>query len=220
MNTRRILLLLVVLLAALAVGCQRAPKKTTDVPPVLSHQYSISVMPFTQPRDTCEMIMGQMPENQGCINPSDMAYLDVDLREMLRSRKNGRQLSFASLSAVPSIKGLNFRASAQPAALKTWAEVARRSGKDFILVPLVIDWQERDGNEGGVKTPARVHLEMYLIRSATGTIQRRVIWEEEQVGLADNLLTVGDFFKRRGQWVSGRELAQEGIAAMLKELGL
>lgn len=203
------------------MGCQRTPKKTSEVPVVLSHQYSISVMPFTQPKDTCELIMGHMPEKQGCIAPSQLTYLDVDLHEMLKARnKNNRPITFASMAAVPNINGLKFKSGSQPAGLAAWAEVAKRSGKDFILVPQVIDWTEREGSEAGVTTPAHVRLEMYLIRSSTGTIQHRATWEEEQVGLANNLLTVGDFVRRRGTWVSGRDLAKEGMLVMLKEMGL
>ncbi len=181
---RRLLLFVILCLTVLAAACQRAPQKTSEIPRVLSHQYSVAVMPFTQPTDACELIMGRIPEGQGCISAGEMG------------------------------------AGSQPQALPAWAELARRTGKDFILVPQIIDWHEREGSQAGVTRPASVHLEFFLIRSQSGTVQNHVVYDEEQVGLVNNLLTVNDFVKRKGAWVTARSLAREGMEKMVKELGL
>ena len=50
---RRLLLFVILCLTVLAAACQRAPQKTSEIPRVLSHQYSVAVMPFTQPTEDC-----------------------------------------------------------------------------------------------------------------------------------------------------------------------
>ena len=87
---RRLLLFVILCLTVLAAACQRAPQKTSEIPRVLSHQYSVAVMPFTQPTDACELIMGRIPEGQGCISAGEMGLLDADLKELLLSKKNAR----------------------------------------------------------------------------------------------------------------------------------
>jgi len=84
---RRLLLFVILCLTVLAAACQRAPQKTSEIPRVLSHQYSVAVMPFTQPTDACELIMGRIPEGQGCISAGEMGLLDADLKELLLSKK-------------------------------------------------------------------------------------------------------------------------------------
>ena len=197
---RRLLLFVILCLTVLAAACQRAPQKTSEIPRVLSHQYSVAVMPFTQPTDACELIMGRIPEGQGCISAGPY--------------------TFEGAGVVPAPSSLRFRAGSQPQALPAWAELARRTGKAFILVPQIIDWHEREGSQAGVTRPASVHLEFFLIRSQSGTVQNHVVYDEEQVGLVNNLLTVNDFVKRKGAWVTARSLAREGMEKMVKELGL
>lgn len=164
--------------------------------------------------------MGRIPEGQGCISAGEMGLLDADLKELLLSKKNARPYTFEGAGVVPAPSSLRFRAGSQPQALPAWAELARRTGKDFILVPQIIDWHEREGSQAGVTRPASVHLEFFLIRSQSGTVQNHVVYDEEQVGLANNLLTVNDFVKRKGAWVTARSLAREGMEKMVKELGL
>lgn len=217
---RRLFLFSLLCLSVQAAACSRAPQKTSEIPRVLSHQYSVAVMPFTQPTDACELIMGRIPEGQGCVSAGEMELLDADLKELLLSRKDPRPYAFEGAGVVPPPSALKYKVGSQPQALSAWAALARKTGKDFILVPQVLDWHEREGSEAGVTKPAAVHLEFFLIRSQSGTVQNHVVYDEEQVGLANNLLTVKDFVKRRGAWVTARTLAREGMEQMVKELGL
>lgn len=67
--------------------------------------------------------------------------------------------------------------------------------------------------------PAAIVMDMYLIEVASGKV-RRFHFEEEQQGLAENLLSGGRFLKRKGRWLTARDIAEEGMNAGLKELGL
>ncbi len=190
------------------------------MPKVFSPRYSIAVMPFHQPTESCNLIMGQLPENQGCIPMDQLMLLDSDLRELLLSKNHSRDFSFETTLPAFLTTSTSFHTSAQPQALPQWARLAKKTGKDFILVPQVIDWHEREGSKAGVTSAAAVTLELYLIHTETGTVAKHTFFEERQEGLTTNLLTIDDFVKRKGAWISGRELAHEGMVTMLKEMGL
>ena len=180
-------------LVALA-GCTRKPTSTADMPRLLSPAYSVSVLPFIQPRSNAELVMGQLPEPQGHIDGSHLAILDNRLQTALRERKNSRRYAFVASGALPKISS-GYSAN-QPQALPILAAFAAKSGTDFLLVPQVIDWHEREGSRAGVTRPAHVKVEFYLISAKHGTVANRSVYEEEQTGLADNLLNMGDFFRR------------------------
>jgi hypothetical protein len=71
-----------------------------------------------------------------------------------------------------------------------------------------------------VATSASIKVEFYLIDIARARLLKRSVFEEQQVGLSDNLLTLNKFFKRKGRWVSAAELTQEGISKAIKDFGL
>lgn len=204
-------------LVALA-GCTRKPTSTADMPRLLSPAYSVSVLPFIQPRSNAELVMGQLPEPQGHIDGSHLAILDNRLQTALRERKNSRRYAFVTSGALPKISS-GYSAN-QPQALPILAAFAAKSGTDFLLVPQVIDWHEREGSRAGVTRPAHVKVEFYLISAKHGTVANRSVYDEEQTGLADNLLNMGDFFRRKGGWVTATELAEEGIRKAIKDFGL
>ena len=162
--------------------------------------------------------MGQLPEPQGHIDGSHLAILDNRLQTALRERKNSRRYAFVASGALPKISS-GYSAN-QPQALPILAAFAAKSGTDFLLVPQVIDWHEREGSRAGVTRPAHVKVEFYLISAKHGTVANRSVYEEEQTGLADNLLNMGDFFRRKGGWVTATELAEEGIRKAIKDFGL
>ena len=213
-------LLTLLCLVLLATACQRQPKTTAEVPRALSARYSIAVMPFSQPTASCDLIMGHLPENQGCIPAEQLLLLDEQLRDLLLSKKNSRNLTFEKALPPFLLASTNYHASSQPQALDNWARLAKKTGKDFILVPQVLNWHDREGSKAGVTRAASVHLEFYLIRTATGTVHSHTVYEEQQQGLASNLLNMGYFVKRKGAWVTAQDLAAEGMRTMLEDMGL
>ena len=63
-------------------------------------------------------------------------------------------------------------------------------------------------------------MEFFLLKVDDGTLMNRSIFEEKQVGLTENLLTVGSFFKRKGAWVTAEDLSVDGMRKAIKDLGL
>lgn len=219
-HTRFAAVLAVLLLLFTAFGCQQRPRSTAEVPKIFSPRYSIAVMPFTQPVETAELIAGQLPISQGRVSTDQLMLLDADLKSRLLSKKNSRVFSFPKVQPPFDKAGTAFHASSQPQGLSAWVNLGKQTGKDFILVPQIINWHDREGSKAGVTEPAEVQVELYLIRTDSGTVYNHTVFQERQVGLTSNLLSMGEFVKRRGAWVTARELTNEGVDSMLTRMGL
>ena len=174
--------------------------------------------PFSQPIDTSQLIAGRIPENQGRIPKTMLPDLDRRFRHILLTESH-RTYSFIELPPEAP-KESEYHSSEQPQALPRWIAYGKRHGAQMLLVPMVMDWHQREGSRGGVTRPAHMRLEFFLLNVADGSLAARSSHEEEQVGLADNLLTVGSFIKRRGAWVTAEDLSAEGMHKAVKELGL
>ena len=86
LKSKLFLLLILFFLAFNVSACKQRIKTTADVPPVLSHSYHVSVVPFSQPLATQDLIVGQLPEKQGLIDENKLQELD---KEFSLSDKEG-----------------------------------------------------------------------------------------------------------------------------------
>jgi hypothetical protein len=213
-----ILLLLALCLVLATSACSRRPRSTADVPRTLSQSYAISVAPFTQPINSSQLITGHIPENQGRIADEQLPSLDRQFQTVLTTDTK-RQYKFINTITLP--KDLTkFHSSEQPQALPLWLAYGKKEGAQLLLVPQVLDWNEREGSNAGVTQAAHVRVEFFLINIATGSVVERSVYEVQQEGLVDNLLNVGSFIKRRGQWVTAEQLCVEGMHKAVKDMGL
>jgi hypothetical protein len=219
MHNRLNILLLIVLSLVLALGaCSKRPRSTADVPRNLSGTYSITVAPFTQPVNASQLIMGRIPEDQGRVPEDMLTSLDMQLRRTLTTDTN-RQYKFISMRTLPKDM-TTFHSSEQPQALPRWIEYGKKQGAQVLLIPQVLDWHEREGSTAGVTQSAHVRVEFFLLRVDTGSIMDRSVFEEKQLGLSENLLNMGSFLKRKGQWVTAEDLTVESMRKAVKDLGL
>lgn len=210
--------LLILCLALAGAACSRRPRSTADVPRAISTQYAISVAPFTQPVNSSQLIVGRIPEDQGRI-PGDMLLaLDMQLRRVLLTDTKRQYTFIAPQNLPPDLT--TFHSSEQPQALPRWIAYGKKEGAQLLLIPQVLDWHEREGSKAGVTQSAHVRVEFFLLKVDEGTLMNRSIYEEKQVGLTENLLTVGSFFKRGGAWVTAEDLTVDGMRKAVKELGL
>lgn len=206
------------LLCCILLGCNRSPKSTAEVPTVLSHAYSVSVAPFTQPRVPSDLIMGNLPEPQGLIEDKDLLLLDSALKHVLTDKAKAR--TFVFLTDPLEGHGTQLHVGSQPEALSKWLAYGKAHKADLLLVPQVLDWHEREGSRAGVTASAHVRIAFYLLNISHGTVMNRSIFEEKQAALTENFLTIGSFLKRRGQWVQATDLAIEGMHKAKNEFGL
>ena len=209
---------LCIFLLGFLLSCSRHPKSTADIPYQLAANVKVAVAPFTQPRDPYHLITGQIPENQGLIERDELIALDRSLKNVL-TQDTKRSYDFIAHHRLPT-SWQQAHSSGQPGALGRWLEYGRQEGASYLLVPQILDWHERQGSEAGVTSPAHVRVEFYLLNIDRRGVQNRSIFEEKQVGLIDNLLAVGDFVKRHGQWVTAGDLTVEGMKKAVRELGL
>lgn len=210
MHLRKSLILAVFCLLGLA-ACSPKPV-TPQVRPV----GSIAVAPFTAPQYNWELIAGYLPEEGKPVAPEILAALDQDLNQIARSHG-------VSIAATPS--GLRqckeivtYERSGKPreSAWSYWLGVGKCLPADFILVPQLLRWKEFEG--GG--NPASVVLDLYLIDVKGERLVGRFHYDETQKALTDNLLDIGKYVRRKGEWVKADVLAKEGLEAGLRELGL
>ena len=219
MHNRLNILLLVILSLVMVLGaCSKRPRSTADVPRNLSAAYTITVAPFTQPINASQLIMGRIPEDQGRIPEDMLTALDIRLRHVLTTQTN-RQYKFIGQRTLPSNTNA-FHSSEQPQALPRWIEYGKKQGAQVLLIPQVLDWHEREGSTAGVTQSAHVRIEFFLLRVDTGSIMDRSVFEEKQLGLSENLLNMGSFLKRKGQWVTAEDLSVESMRKAVKDLGL
>ena len=214
----RMLLLPALCLLMIACACSRRPSSTADVPRVISPSYVISVAPFTQPINASQLIAGHIPDNQGRIADEQLPSLDRRFQTVLNA---GAKRQYKFINAIDLPKDLTrFHSSEQPQALPLWVAYGKKQGAQLLLVPQVLDWHERQGSKAGVTQPAHVRVEFFLINIANGNVMSRSVFEEQQEGLVDNLLNVGTFFKRHGQWVTAEDLSEDGMRKAVKDMGL
>ena len=216
----RFLWILCALLSLLVLtgGCNRKPASTADVPRSLSHQYKIAVAPFTQPRDISQLIRGQLPQPQALAARDVLIAQDRQLRDVLYTTTKRSYDFLPRTRPLPDLK--RFHTSERPQALPLWVEYARKTSADILFIPQVLTWRDRQGSAAGVTEPAHVRLEFFLLNIKEGNIIGHSVYEVEQQGLTENLLNVGDFFKRQGKWVTAEELAREAMIKAVKDLNL
>lgn len=190
---------------------------TTPWPAVESRSV-LAVAHFVHPQHDWELMAGVLPEEASVVTEETLDALDGQLAALLEKSDLGTVLHAATVQRCEEIvqaekERPNFET------LEYWKSVGTCIKADYLLVPYVSRWQERDGGEWGVTRPAGVTLDLYLIKTTTGEV-RRYHFEEQQQGLAENLLKGGRFFKRGGRWLTPLEIAAEALEEGTRVLGL
>jgi len=90
-------------------------------------------------------------------------------------------------------------------------EIGRSVKADAVFIGTIYRFKQRVGTSMAVDSPASVAFAMELIRVADGRIIWKRPFDETQKSLDKNLLRIGQFFKRGGQWLSAEELAKAGL---------
>ena len=206
-------LFLAVLCFALLSGCQKDEVQSRFIMPDLV----VAIAPFTQPMQTSELLSGFIPEGQEEIPFEKLAALDT----LFHSKLHGQNHKFVFLSQADIDSPMAKDERGRRNALVTWAERAVRAGADMIVVPHIVELQEREGGSAGVISAASVNMDVYLIDARKPyTLLQRSHFAEEQQPLANDLTKIGSFFRRGGKWVSDIELAGEGMDKAVEEMGL
>lgn len=89
---------------------------------------------------------------------------------------------------------------------------------DGVLFGQVLYFRERIGEAGGAKSPASVTFVLELLDVRRGDVIWRGRFEETQRPLSENLFEIGTFAKRGARFLTGEELAADGIKRAVREL--
>jgi hypothetical protein len=99
---------------------------------------------------------------------------------------------------------------------RSFVQLGKTLGVDFILVGYLFRFEERIGSNIGVEKPASVGFDVHLIRLRDG----KMVWigkfDETQQPLSENLLKMGAFVRRKASWLTAAELSSVGMDEMLK----
>ena len=93
-------------------------------------------------------------------------------------------------------------------------QVGKQLGSDVVLIGHVYRFKDRIGSEYAAKAPASVGFDLNMVNTHNGTLIWSGHFDETQKALNENLFLINEFFKRRGQWITAKQMA----SAALKEL--
>jgi hypothetical protein len=224
----KLLPLLVVACAAtvfLSAGCVRRTAPTAKAPVATDAATSavaflgktFVVAPFTIPATDGDLLSGYLPSSHQ-VPEVVPVHLDAALsQDLAGSKQTIVPFQMAAACARSAPRGDE---SGRLATIRYWQNVGKCAGADFVVVPQIIDWSEREGSEVGATSPASVNLSLTLIDTRTGALLKKFHFEETQQTLTSNILEAKKFVARNGRWVSAMELAQEGLQKGLAEFGL
>ena len=178
---------------------------------------SFVVAPFSNPSTDADLLSGFLPTSR-FVPEMALPRLDAALAEDLAgSKQNILPAKMASGCVKSASRGTE---SGRLATRRFWQNVGNCAGADYVVVPMLINWHERDGSEMGATSPASVNLSLYLVDAHTGAVLKHFHFDETQHSLASNILDARKFVSRNGRWLSAMELAEEGIKQGIAELGL
>lgn len=98
------------------------------------------------------------------------------------------------------------------------AAVGREYNADAVLTGSVYRFKNRVGSDFAVESPASVGFDLDLIETQSGGLLWSRRHEETQQALSENLFGLGDFFMRKGKWVTVEDLAISGLEKALQTI--
>lgn len=216
MRTSSVFLLCLCLLAAVALGGCTQPKQ----PPMPVGNLKLGLAFFTQPADPNDMLAGYLVEDAPRVEDKVLNEMDALFASVLAEEsKNSFRSRESALKCSKSVAPQGGRSN-NIAALRTWSSIGRCMGVDLLVVPQLLEYREREGGDYGVVSPARVHMDIFVLDVRNETLISRSPFDETQSALTTNLLEADKFFKRRGKWITAHDLAREGMVKAVKDLGL
>jgi TolB-like protein len=97
-------------------------------------------------------------------------------------------------------------------------DIGAEYGADIVMAGYLYRFEERIGSNYAAESPASVAFSLFLIDVHTGHLVWVRHFDETQKPLSDNLFKLSDFIKKKGRWVSARELALTGLDEMVLTL--
>ncbi len=217
---RKTIIFFPALIAYLALALFACAPKT--FPPALDLEEGVlAVAGFSQPSQSWEYLSSYRPKHPPRLTPELLADLDEILRGLLADEPGRIILGPNATRQCQEVILARTKAEGKEVSgLRYWLEVGRCVPADYLLVPQILEWRERDGGEWGVNEPASVVLELTLLDVGNQRVVHRYHFEESQRSLSEDLLQARKFFHRGGKWLTTQELLRDGLREGLREMGL
>lgn len=185
----------------------------------LPRKASLAVAGFSVPDNHRELFPESRLPTANSVDQEILDSLDGILNKELEKRKRQPYRGLALVRQCREIV-LQEHPEERLTALGYWTLVGRCIPADYLLVPHLLEWRERQGGQWGVEEAARVAFDLYLLDVRDSEIAERFHFIQKQQPLTENLLTFSRFLKRHGRWIPAETLAREGIIQGVEELGL
>lgn len=203
-----------------------ACQKNVAPHPLEGRNLSVGVAPFVQPLTRVDLLAGFIL-NRGKSGSRATCRPGFPFEAKLGERPT--KYRFLSRNGLPVTPVQD--AQGRRSALATWLDYARKQGVEPSCSAHAPGLAERQGGDMGITVPASVNMDIFLLdtrdaaaRALPGggeiPVVQRSHYAETQEALTSNLLGIGDFFKRKGKWVTAEELCGEGMDKAILELGL
>lgn len=149
--------------------------------PALPAPVVIAVAPYNQPTHEAQLLAGYIPSEQGLATAQELAAYDELLQERLA--QTHRQYIFLTLDDLK----VNIQKDSKNRAnvLATWAKIAQDKGADYILIPQILEHEEKYDVGGDIYSPARLISDFYFVKaihpetgSKDGFLQARSHYKE------------------------------------------
>lgn len=180
----------------------------------------IAVAPFNQPTHEAQLLAGYIPAEQGLATPDELAlYTEILQGKLTKTHRHYIFLTSEDLN-VTIQRDSKDRANV----LATWAKIAQDKGADYILVPQILEHEEKYGVGNDVYSPARLIADFYFIKaihptteSKDGFLQARSHYKE--ISFIQVHASGEDYITPR-QRLNVVYFVQEAIVKMIREFHL
>jgi hypothetical protein len=140
------------------------------------------------------------------------------LTEATRAHLRDKGFEVVSPESMGSImETLSARSDMTPGERPLIMAVARQVEVKAILVGYLYRVHGREGGRFAVRQPASLAYGFYLLDAGNGRILWSGEFDETQRSLAENLFAMGDFIRRRGEWVSADRMAADSLPEILAD---
>lgn len=208
-------LLFALLTVALLAGCAER-----RIPPIERPAGVYAVAGVTNPRYDWQLLAGYLPMEGRGVPREVLVQLDDTVEELLAQHGELGLIPSASTRQCQEIVTFENTSGSHISALEYWVQVGRCVECDYLVVPQLLYWQEREGSDWGVDRPAGVVMDVYIIDVQNERLLARRHYDETQRPLTSDLGNAARHFERGGKWLTAGELARYGLDRMLQELGL
>lgn len=205
-------LLFILLTVAMLAGCAER-----RIPPIERPEGVYAVAGVTSPRYDWQLLAGYLPMEGKGVSRDVLTALDATVVELLAEHGVTPPANTRQCQEIVTFENTS---GSRISALKYWVHVGECAKADYLVVPQLLYWQEREGSDWGVDRPAGVVMDVYIIDVNSGRLLARRHYDETQRPLSADLGNAGRHFERGGKWLTANELARYGLDRMLRELGL